>query len=49
MLAEGADDIEERVTKPEVHQTRLDSTAPSAEATERLQDQAGEERQQEHG
>jgi hypothetical protein len=47
LLAEGADDAEERVIEPEVHQSRLDNTATSAEATERMQQQGGKECQQE--
>ena len=46
MLAEGADDIEERVTEPEVHQGRFDNTATSAEATQRVQQKGGKEGQQ---
>jgi hypothetical protein len=47
LLAEGADGVEETVTEPEVQQGRLDNTATPAEATECLQVQGGEERQQE--
>ena len=46
LLAESADDVEERVTEPEVHQGSFDNTATSAEATERVQEQSGKERQQ---
>ena len=46
MLAEGTDDVEERVTEPEVHQCRSDNTAASAEATQRVQQYGGKERQQ---
>jgi len=38
LLAEGADDIEENVTEPEVHQGGFDNTMTSAEATQRVQD-----------
>ena len=49
MLAEGADDVEETVTEPEVQQGRLDDTATSTKETQRMQEQGGKERQQEQG